>query len=142
MNWSTKDLAEVYKRRGEPCPIQQACGDGSKPHKYHAQPVTIDGHRFDSALEGRHYASLRIAQEQGWITDLELQPRFVLQEKLKLPSGKTQRAIFYKADFQFVRVGDARKIVVDVKGFPTPLFRIKEKLFRLKYPEVELEIWG
>ena len=140
MNWSTKDLAEVYKRRGVPCPVQDACGDGRKPHKYHAQPVTISGHRFDSTLEARHFQSLQIAAEQGWITDLELQPRFVLQEKLRLPSGRTQRAIIFKGDFRFKQEG--RDIVVDSKGFNTPMARIKHKLFRLKYPEIDLQIWG
>ena len=140
MNWTTAQVVEVYKQRGEPCPVQQACGDGRKQHKYHAQPVTIDGHRFDSTLEAQHYQSLKIAAEKGWITDLELQPRFVLQEKLKLPSGATQRAIVFKADFRFKQ--DGKVVVVDSKGMETPMFKIKQKLFRLKYPEIDLQIWG
>ena len=154
MNWSTAQLAEVYKQRGEACPVQTACGDGRKQHKYHAQPVTIDGHRFASGLEARHYQSLKIAAEKGWITDLELQPRFILQEKLKLPSGATQRSIFYVADFRFKQ--DGRDVIVDVKAgdhpikLPngriydprTPMFKLKQKLFRLKYPEIDLQIWG
>ncbi len=138
-NWSTKDLAAVYKQRGVPCPIQDACGDGRRGHKYHAQPVTIDGHRFPSGLEARHYVTLKLAQEQGWITNLVLQPRFVLQEKLKLPSGATQRAIVYVADFQFVR--DGVTVTVDVKGVENPVFRMKRKMFTLKYPELTLEVW-
>ena len=154
MSWSTAQVAEVYKGRGVPCPVQAACGDGRKPHKYHAQPVMIDGHRFDSSLEARHYFSLKIAQEQGWITDLELQPRFILQPKLKLPSGATQRAITYVADFRFKQ--DGRDVVVDVKAATHriklangrsfdplgPMFRIKQKLLKVKYPEIDLQIWG
>jgi hypothetical protein len=139
-NWNTSELADVYKRRGVPCPIQDACGDGRKQHKYHAQPVTIDGHRFDSTLEARHFQALKIAAEKGWISDLELQPQFVLQEKLRLPSGKIQRAIVFKGDFRFKR--DGLDICVDSKGFETPMFKIKRKLFRVKYPDVHLQVWG
>jgi len=140
MNWSTAQVADVYKRRGDPCPVQTACGDGLKPHKYHAQPVTIDDHRFDSILEARHYQALKILAEKGRISNLELQPRFVLQPKFKLPSGRTQRAIVFKGDFRFTENG--RDTVVDSKGFETPMFRLKQKLFRVKYPEIDLQIWG
>jgi len=140
MSWTLAQLAAEYKRRGMPCPIQDACGDGRRQHKHHAQPVTIDGHRFASTLEARHYQTLKIANEKGWITGLELQPRFVLQEKLKLPSGKAQRAIVYVGDFRFTQ--DGRDTVVDSKGQLLPMFLLKQKLFRVKYPEIDLQIWG
>jgi hypothetical protein len=142
LNWSTAQLVDAYKRQGIPCAIQQACGDGRKPHKYHAEPVTIDGHRFDSKLEARHYYTLKIAAEKGWISDLTLQPKFVLQPKMKLASGKTQRAIVYKGDFQFVR--DGKTVVVDVKSEPTKTaaFRIKWKMVQALHPEIQWETWG
>jgi len=154
MNWTLAQLASEYKRRGVPCPIQDACGDGRSHSKYYAQQVTIDGHRFASGAEAQHYQALKVAADQGWITDLVLQPRFVLQPKVKLPSGKTQRAVVYVGDFRFMR--DGKDIVVDVKAATGrlklrdgrsfdplhPMFRLKQKLFRVKYPEIDLQIWG
>lgn len=141
MSWTTAQVVEVYKRHGIPCAVQQACGDGRKLYKYHNQPVTIDGHRFDSTLEARHYQTLKIAAENGWISNLELQPRFVLQPKLTLPNGKTQRAIVYVGDFRFTRK-DGQDTVVDSKGILLPTFLLKLKMFRSQYPLIDLQIWG
>lgn len=59
-----------------------------------------------------------------------LQPEFVLQDKFRL-DGKAIRAIKYVADF-LVKDGD-NDIVVDAKGMTTPVFKLKEKLFKYKF---------
>lgn len=134
-NWSTAQIADVYRKNGSKSPVTDACGSGNK---YGAQKTVVDGIRFDSAAEARAYQTLKIAEGAGLISNLELQPRFVLQEGYTL-LGKRYRAITYRGDFRFTRGG--KTIVLEVKGFETASWRIKEKLFRARFPDVDLEVW-
>lgn len=149
-NWSTKQLADAYLRQGRPCPILDACNERPR-HKYGVNQDesarTVDGIVFDSAREAFHYRALKIAFDMGKIADLELQPKFVLQRGLRLPSGAWQRAITYKADFKFTRINPDhlpdKHVVVDVKSEPTKTqaFRIKWKMAQAQHPELQWEIW-
>lgn len=102
--------------------------------KYLSKKTIIDGITFDSKKEGLHYLELKRRQELGEISDLELQPSFLLQEKFKR-DGKTYRPITYIADFRYVEEG--KVIVEDVKGFKTPEYKIKKKLLLYKYEGFE-----
>ncbi len=62
----------------------------------------------------------------------ERQSQIVLQEGFK-HEGKKIQDICYIADF-FIRYRD-RGIYIDAKGIRTEVFRIKEKLFKYKYPK-------
>lgn len=64
------------------------------------------------------------------LENFSLQPSFELQPSFKM-EGKTIRAIKYVADF-LVKDGD-EELVVDAKGMTTPVFKIKEKMFKHKY---------
>ena len=68
--------------------------------------------------------------------DFELQPKFLLQPKFK-KHGKSYREINYVADFAII-TNDNKKIIVDVKGFKTTEFKLKEKMFEYNYPELKL----
>ena len=92
---------------------------------------------FDSAKEAQRYRELTLLERAGEISNLELQPRFLLQESFK-KNGKTYRKIEYVADFRYAENG--KTIVEDVKGLQTDVFKIKHKLFEKKYPELELKI--
>ena len=102
--------------------------------KYLSKKTIIDGITFDSKKEGLHYLELKRRQELGEISNLELQPSFLLQEKFKR-DGKTYRPITYIADFRYVEEG--KVIVEDVKGFKTPEYKIKKKLLLYKYEGFE-----
>ena len=52
-------------------------------NKYYNQKITIDGHEFPSKKEGNRYLELKLLQKAGEISNLELQPRFLLQESFK-----------------------------------------------------------
>ncbi len=107
--------------------------------KYRAVPTVLDGIKFASKGESRHYAELRLRERAGEISGLLLQPSFVLQEKFTDAGGVKQRAVKYVADFQFIENG--RVVVVDYKGAPeTPVFKMKAKMFRMKFPNLELRI--
>jgi len=103
-----------------------------KQHKYHAEKATIDGFTFDSLAEGTRYSELLILKNQGVISDLKIHPRYELLPKFKY-KGKTVRGITYEADFEYCEAGQV--IVEDVKGVATEAFKIKEKLFKNKYPQ-------
>lgn len=105
--------------------------------KYKNKKTQIDMYIFDSTKEAKRYRELKLLEMAGEISNLELQPRFLLQESFK-KNGKTYRKIEYVADFKYIEKG--KTIVEDVKGLQTDVFKIKHKLFEKKYPELELRI--
>lgn len=104
--------------------------------KYHNKKVMIDNYVFDSKREANYYAYLKTLNNSGKISDLELQKKFILQGHFKL-NGKTIRAITYIADFVF-KDENGKLHVIDVKGYPTDVYKIKKKLFARKYG-IEIE---
>lgn len=114
-----------------------------KPSKYRNRQTVVDGIRFDSAKEARRYGELKAAETAGLISDLELQPEFlleiggrpVLQKSRGYPNG---RRVKYVADFRYTRDGIA--VIEDVKGMKTPLYKLKkavvEAIYGIKIQEV------
>lgn len=106
-------------------------------NKYRNKKIQIDRYVFDSIKEGQRYRELTLLEKAGKISNLELQPKFLLQESFR-KNGKTYRKIEYVADFQYIENG--KTIVEDVKGMQTDVFKLKHKLFEKKYPNLELKI--
>lgn len=106
-------------------------------NKYRNKKVIVEDYVFDSIAESKRYKELKLLLKAGEIQNLQLQPRFLLQETFK-KNGKTFRKIDYIADFQYIE--DGKTIVEDVKGMQTDVFKIKHKLFEKKYPDLELRI--
>ena len=105
--------------------------------KYLSKKTTIDGITFDSKKEGLHYVELKKLKKQGKISNLELQPPFLLQEGFKR-DGKKYRPITYIADFKYIENG--KVIVEDVKSSFTAkdkVYKIKKKLLLYKYEGFE-----
>ena len=98
----------------------------------------LDGIEFRSTLEADVYALLKSWERLGAISGLELQPRFLLQAKMRR-EGKAIRQIEYVADFRFQRGGQT--VVIDAKGFRTDVYRIKAKMFRALYPQLVFQEW-
>lgn len=103
--------------------------------KYGNRKVVVNNIRFDSKAEAERYLQLLALQNAGTISELVLQPEFVLVPAFT-KNGKHYRKITYLADFKY-KLGDDT-YVEDVKGFKTEVYRIKKKLFEYKYPELEL----
>jgi hypothetical protein len=95
--------------------------------KYGAVAVYINGIRFASKREAARYCELLLMLKAGKISDLTLQPVF------KFPCG-----IKYKADFAYTENG--KQVNEDVKGFEPATFRLKMKMFKHHFPNVELRI--
>jgi hypothetical protein len=98
---------------------------GHRPHKYHATPTTIDGIRFDSKKEATRYGWLLFRQKRGEIADLRWQVRYPI-DVTNLQTGEVTSCGAYVADFVYVENGQT--VTEDVKGFRTPLYRLKCKL--------------
>lgn len=95
--------------------------------KYHSRKVTLDGIEFDSHREARRYRDLSLLQRAGEISDLRTQVKYTLVPAQKKPSGGTERAVTYTADFVY-RDKAGREIVEDAKGVRTQQYIIRRKL--------------
>lgn len=69
-------------------------------NKYRNKKVQVDMFVFDSIAESRRYKELKLLEQAGEISKLELQPKFTLQESFR-KNGKTYRKIEYRADFMY-----------------------------------------
>jgi hypothetical protein len=102
-------------------------------HKYRNVPTVINGIRFPSKGEGRRYGELLLLLGAGAIRDLRRQVTFPLYGKNGSPICS------YRADFLYEENG--KLVCEDFKGFETPEFKIKAKLFRDNYGrEIELRV--
>lgn len=111
-----------------------------KRSKYGNKKVVVDGETFDSQAEAARYKDLKLSQQAAEIECLTCQPSFELQAGFRDAHGVRHRAITYRADFSYTEVRTGLQVVEDTKGARTKEFRIKEKLFRFRYPELELRI--
>lgn len=102
--------------------------------KFNAKKTVIDGIKFDSKREAERYCELKLLEKAKEIRNLELQPRFLLQDKFKDKQGKTHRKIEYVADFLYIDK-QGRNVVEDVKGVLTDVYKIKKKMFFKKYDD-------
>lgn len=101
-------------------------------NKYGAKSVTIDGHTFPSKREAEYYLVYKDMLKRGEIVDLQLQPRFELIPAYKNSAGKKVRPCHYTADF-LLTYPDARKKVVEVKGYRTRDYILRRKMFEYKF---------
>ena len=114
--------------------------------KYGNRKVEYNGITFDSARERDRYIYLLSAQERGYITDLQRQPKYQLlpaiyeevevqlKTKTKRKRVCVQRPVDYIADFSYMKNGN--NVVEDVKISPKLLpkeFILKAKMFRYFY---------
>lgn len=111
-----------------------------KVNKYNAVKTKVGGYVFDSKKEAGRYQELLLLEKAGEITDLKVHPKFILQEGF-IHHGKKIRPITYSADFLYRENGQA--VAEDVKGgkaTQTQLFKVKVKMFKKKYPEIDFRI--
>lgn len=147
----------AFKRRKS----TKSKSEGKIKHK----KTTIDGITFDSKMEAEYYLYLKAEQKAGRVTDIVLQPEYILQPKFfiwkkkvitednpfykdynkeRLAWNKANKdnqikiiqAIKYRSDFE-VTYADGSKKTIDPKGIKTADFKIKEKMLRFKYPHID-----
>lgn len=98
-----------------------------KENKYKNVRQTVDGIKFDSTIEAKRYKQLKNLQIAGLIKNLRVHPRYPIAD-----------GIIYEADFDYEDVERRIPLVVeDVKGMRTKEYKIKIKLFKVRYPHLQ-----
>ena len=108
--------------------------------KYQNKKTEVNGIKFDSRKESKHYLYLKNLYEHGFISDLRLQVPYELlpaiweeqEVQLKTQTKKVrkcvQKAVNYIADFVYVDNNTGKEEVVDVKGMRTKEYLLKKKM--------------
>lgn len=105
------------------------------PSKYGNKKTEVDGYKFDSLAEAAHYRYvLKPRLLSGEISHLEVHPRY----EIVIDGKKICR---YEADFRYIDhklIGKEGQIgcrvVEDVKGYKTAVYKLKKKLVEAMYP--------
>lgn len=106
--------------------------------KYKSKKITIDGETFDSKGEYQYWLELVHKFDAKEITDLNRQVRVELIPRQVNENGKFKyHPISWIADYYYK--DENGEHWVDFKGFETPEFKIKKKLFYAKYHQ-DIEI--
>lgn len=92
--------------------------------------VQLDGYNFASKLEAAVYLQLKVSLLAGEIALLAHQPRVHL----------TEARILYIPDFKCMNLRTNEVFFVEAKGFETPDWKIKKRLWE-KYGPAPLHIW-
>lgn len=101
--------------------------------KYNAVRTTLDGYTFDSRAEAEYYQRLRLLERAGEISALEVHPVYVIFDGVDA-KGKRQ-VIRYEGDFGYTENG--RRVVCDVKGVRTDVYKLKRKMFECRYHDID-----
>lgn len=104
-------------------------------HKYGAVRTEVDGIVFASKREARRYQELKLMERAGEIRRLLLQPRYGLYIQPFLAKAIDRVKVGdYVGDFQYEdkQLG-WQKVIEDVKGVKTPLYRLKKKIVQALY---------
>lgn len=103
-----------------------------KPSKYHSEKTN----GYDSRKEYRRAVELERLEQQGVISNLRKQVRYLLAPSQYMAGIKgkpvcVRRELSYVADFVYIRNGV--EIVEDSKGFKTKEYLHKKRLMKLIY---------
>lgn len=122
-------------RRWTPAPgaLDERVVTGERPmrHKYGAKPTVVDGIRFASMKEAKRYGELKLLEKAGEVRAIELQPRYELVAPSPYDRDDNVTIGAYVADFAYTT--SHGRIVEDVKGFKTPLYRWKKRHVEAQY---------
>ena len=97
-----------------------------KGNKYKNIKTVVDGITFDSKKEAARYQELKLMERAGTILGLQLQPKFPI-----FINGK--KVFEYRADFQYYDSDETTRIVEDVKGVKTDVYKLKKKCVEASY---------
>jgi len=102
-------------------------------NKFGNKKTIIDNITFDSKLEARRFAELKLLKAAKKIDCLLAHPTY------QITIGGT-KICKVELDFGYRDLESNKFILEDTKGFYTPISRLKHKLFRACYPDLELRI--
>lgn len=109
--------------------------------KYGNIKQTVDGISFDSKKEADYYVQLKIEKKAKLIMDFERQVSFEL--RAWQPSKFTGHGYSiigrHVVDFLITNL-DGSKEIREVKGYATPLWDYKRKVFESNYPDIKYRV--
>lgn len=130
MSWTEEEYAAWQRKNGK----QESGAILIKTPKYRNKRVKVDGFLFDSQFEANYYADLKLQLRAGVIRGFCRQARFILTA-----GGNGLEPMEYIADFIIFNL-DGTAEIIDTKGFETDLFVAKKKVFKEKYPKLEIKV--
>ena len=101
--------------------------------KYKAIRTELNGITFASKREAARYVELLLMERQGVIDRLELQPSYEC-------TVQGRNVCRYVADFRYFCRARNRWVTEDIKGFETPVFKLKKKLVEALYYPLKIEV--
>lgn len=130
-----------------------------KINKMNNKKITIDNIEFDSKMEAQYYVYLKKQQKEGKIKGFVMQPSYKLLDAYIIVNGETipetderykkyknskdkeldSRKTIYTADF-LITHNNGEEEIIEVKGFETPEFSLRRKMFNLRYPNKRLTL--
>lgn len=114
---------------GRLVPVIASQNTNSKKNKLNSSKCYINGIKFDSIAESKFYLFLKEKLRAGDIQSFSLQPEYeLIQSYKRTHDGKDINPLKYRSDF-LIQKNDGEVIIVDTKGYETPEFKIKRKLY-------------
>lgn len=99
---------------------------------------TYKGITYDSLTEMQFMKEvIEPKLASGEITKFERQVTYVLQDGFTMKNGEKILPIKYKSDYD-VWYADGTFVVFDIKGQPDTVSLLKRKMFRYRYPDIDL----
>jgi len=107
-------------------------------NKYNAKRTTrtVAGevYHFDSMAEARYFDKLMILANGGKVSQLKLQPCYVIAKAYRIDTTKTKSGkskvgeLKYTPDFEYID-SNGDRVVVEVKGYADTSYNLRKKLF-------------
>lgn len=110
-----------------------------KRSKYGNVKTVVDGITFDSKKEADRYRVLKAQEEAGEISHLERQGKIYLMSGTTFVKYDSGRKAFWKFDFAYFCPKRNRRVIEDVKGVRTDVFKLKKAVLTACYPGILIE---
>lgn len=102
-------------------------------NKYRAIQVKFDGITFASKMEHKRYCELKLLEKSGQIEKLEVHPKY----PAIINGVKICNIIL---DFRYFDRAKREIIAEDTKGYWNPLSRLKFKMLKALYPDLDVRL--
>lgn len=126
--WNPEDLTPEIRSRIAGNSWNRSFSEKAPNPKYKNRAAYVDGFKFDSQLEARHYEQLKLLRAAGEIT------LFLRQIPFFLPGG-----VRHLVDWMVVPK-EGSPLFADSKGHDLPLGRLKRKQVKDLYG-VDIQLW-
>ena len=101
-----------------------------------SKQVYYDEFLFDSETESEYYKLLKAKKEMGSVSVIIVKPQYVLVPPFEY-MGKQIKGVVYTPDFEYI-TPDGTHYVIEVKGYPTPDFELRLKLWKYQNPSKQI----